>query len=364
MATTTFPRSLEMITRFLFVTVIVVVLANVAGAYTIVFRTGHRIEVPDTFEVGAVTVTYELAPGINKTLQLAMIDIAATERVNRETPGSFFKHSQKPAVASPAPPTQRASRTLTNLDLEPIRQRRIASEKEYEKRRVELGLPTIEETRQQRAEEEDETLALARQRTTEVARNEAYWRDRANALRSEFNSVDAQIAYLRSRSNQNQGPIYNNGSYPNVYGYPNIYGYPNVYGYPNSGSYPNVYGYPNNGSYPNVYGYPNTGSYPNVYGNPGVYGSYPNGQQYPSPYGRPRSRNPGAQFPTRRRPDFEVQVITPYPTPVQPYGYGNSSIQDDKLDNLMMRRADLESRWRTLEDDARKAKVPQAWLLP
>src|SRR5258706_506858 len=221
MAMKTLPRSLEMLTRLLFVTVILVALANVAGAYTIVFRDGHRIEVPAVFEAGTLTVTYELAPGINKTLQLALIDIVATERVNLETPGSFFKHSEQPAIASPAPSVQRASRTLTNLDLEPIRQRRIESEKGYEKRRIELGLPTIEETRQRREEEEEATLALARQRATEDARNEAYWRERASALRSDFNSVDAQIDYLRSRPVQNQGPIYNYGSYPNVYGYPN-----------------------------------------------------------------------------------------------------------------------------------------------
>jgi hypothetical protein len=58
-------------------------------------------------------------------------------------------------------------------------------------------------------------------------------------------------------------------------------------------------------------------------------------------------------------------VILPTPAPYQPpYVYGNSSNQDDKLDNLMMRRAVLETQWRTLEDDARNAKVPQAWLLP
>src|SRR5882762_6884727 len=125
MTTKTFPRSLEILARLLFVTVMLVVLANVAGAYTIVFRDGHRIEVPAIFEVGTVTVTYELAPGINKTVQLSLIDIVTTERVNQETPGSFFKHSEQPAIASPTPVTQRAGRTLTNLDLEPFRQRRI-----------------------------------------------------------------------------------------------------------------------------------------------------------------------------------------------------------------------------------------------
>ena len=337
MATKSFPQSRKMLTRFLFVTVILVVLANVAGAYTIVFRDGHRIELPATFEVGTMTVTFELAPRINKTLPLALIDIAATERANLETPGSFFKHAPQPAIATPAPPIQRAVRTLTNVDLEPIRQRRIESEKEYEKRRIELGLPPIEETRQQRAAEEEETLALARQRATEDARIETYWRDRASALRSDFNSVDAQIEYLRSRPVQNQRPFYN--------------------------------------SYPNVYRYPNKGSYPNVHG-------YPTGRQYPSPYDRRRSPNLGtiaaanrgvintgsgplrSQIPRRRRLDFGVQLISPDTTPYQPFVYGNSYNQDDRLDNLLMRRAELEALWRALESDARNASVPQAWLLP
>ena len=350
MTTKTFPRSLEMLTRLLFVTVTLVVLANVASAYTIVFRDGHRIEVPAVFEVANTTVTYELAPGINKTLQLALIDIVATERANLETPGGFFKHSEQPVIVSPAPPIQSVGRTLTNLELEPIRQRRIESEKGYEKRRLELGLPTVEETRRQRAAEEEETLALARQRAAEDARNETYWRDRASALRNDFSSVDAQIDYLRSRPVQNQSPIYNYGSDPNVYGYRN------------------VYGYPNNGSYPNVYG-------------------YPNGGQYPSPYERRRSRNlgtmatPGAgapnrgvintgsgslgpRIPRRRHLGVGAQLSSPYPTPYQPPVYGNSSNQDDRMDNLLMRRAELEALWRALEDDARRARVPQAWLLP
>lgn len=345
MATKVFLRSLEMFTKFLVVNVIVVVMANVAGAYTIVFRSGQHLEVPETFEVGTATVTYELAPGINKTLQLALIDIAATEAANLEMPGGFFSHSPQPAIASPAPPIQRASRTLTNAELEPIRQRRIESEKGYEKRRIELGLPTVEESRRRQAAEEEAMLAVARQRATEDARNQGYWRDRASALRSDFTSVDAQIDYLRSRSAENQSSISNYGAYPNVYG-----------------EYPNVDAYPNNGSYRKVYG------------------------RY-DPYERHRSRNPrtfvtpqrGAlnrglittgsgrlrtQTPTRRRSRFGAQLISPYTAPYQPPVYGTSYYQDDRLDNLLMRRAELEAQWRTLENDARNARVPQAWLLP
>ena len=56
------------------------------------------------------------------------------------------------------------------------------------------------------------------------------------------------------------------------------------------------------------------------------------------------------------------QVNTPYSS-ISAIVYGNSN-QDDRLDDLMMRRADLESRWRALEEDARNARVPQKWLMP
>jgi len=72
----------------------------------------------------------------------------------------------------------------------------------------------------------------------------------------------------------------------------------------------------------------------------------------------------GPQIPIRRHLGVGVQLISPYPTQYQPPVYGNSSNQDDRMDNLLMRRAELEALWRALEDDARRARVPQAWLLP
>ena len=35
------------------------------------------------------TLTYEAAPGINRTVQLILIDVPATERANNELPGDF-----------------------------------------------------------------------------------------------------------------------------------------------------------------------------------------------------------------------------------------------------------------------------------
>ena len=61
--------------------------ASAAAAYTLVMRGGRRVEVPERFLLTETTLTYETAPGISVTLQLAHVDIAATERENREARG-------------------------------------------------------------------------------------------------------------------------------------------------------------------------------------------------------------------------------------------------------------------------------------
>ncbi len=134
------------IVRFASSIFLLMAIASVATAYTLVFRDGRRFEIPSDFVVTKVTLTYEISPGFNKTLSLSLLDIPATERANNEVAGSFFKHTQKeqaPSVQSASVPTQRARTTLTNLELEPIAARRIESEKRYERRRLELGLPHL-----------------------------------------------------------------------------------------------------------------------------------------------------------------------------------------------------------------------------
>src|SRR5467141_3272154 len=136
--------SLTLLTKFVFAFVLLIVVANAAMAYTVVFRDGHKLEVPTVFIVSPSTLTYEAAPGINRTVQLTLIDVAATERANNEAPGSFFNNADR-SVAPPAPAVARhAQHTLTKLDLEPIRRRRIESEQKYEQRRIQLGLPSLE----------------------------------------------------------------------------------------------------------------------------------------------------------------------------------------------------------------------------
>src|SRR2546426_7815902 len=110
---------------------LMLMLAITASAYTLVFRDGRRIEIPSDFTLTKMTLTYEVSPGFYKTTQLIFIDVAATERANGEAPGAFFKHKEPVENSEPAalPP---ARVTVTNLDLAPFAERRIAGEKAYE----------------------------------------------------------------------------------------------------------------------------------------------------------------------------------------------------------------------------------------
>src|SRR5262245_20667925 len=143
---------------------LLLVLAITASAYTLVFRSGQRMEIPDEFTLTKTTLTYEISPGFNRTLVLTLIDVADTERANHEAPGSFFRHREEPAntAAAANEPPQRAVKTLTNIDLAQVRQRRVESEQAYEARRKELGLPTVADTRKRQDAEGDELRAQIR----------------------------------------------------------------------------------------------------------------------------------------------------------------------------------------------------------
>jgi len=201
-----------------------------ATAYTLVLRDGRRIEIPDEFILTRTTLTYELSPGFNQTMLVTLIDIQATERANNESWGSFFNHRQQaqPSNGSTAPPTRPAVRTLTNMDLDAVRQRRVESEQAYESRRKQLGLPTLEESRRRQDAESAEMGELARAKNETAARDQAYWKGRARELRNEIAMVDSQIGYLRGRIyDANEAAMRNRswvtGVYPAWGGLPNVY---------------------------------------------------------------------------------------------------------------------------------------------
>lgn len=362
------------------VVVLICAFAVAASAYTLVFRNGKRMEIPDEFTVTRTTLTYEISPGFQKTILVSLIDISATERANNEPWGSFFKRSQiaqKRAQAQqmlqPSEPAPQATKTVTNSDLAAIRQRRLESEQAYEQRRLQLGLPTVAETRLRQQEDERLFRSELRDRAAATSREESHWRGRARELRTEIATVDNQLNYVRARLNEINESSRVTGSitqvYPNwpnydpwsrnrrwgrrgrpqttppIFGPPQYpYGYPN--GYPNGYPGQNPYGYPQ-GQYP--YGYPQG---QNPYGYPGQnpYG-YPN--QYP--YGYPNQGPYG--YPNQN----------PYGYPTSPYDADKSMQHADltrRQDDLLMRRAGLMAQWRVLEDEARDARVPQIWLEP
>ncbi|HUQ33774.1 MAG TPA: hypothetical protein VM095_16755, partial [Pyrinomonadaceae bacterium] len=128
-------------------------------AYTVVLRSGRRLEVPANFTVTKLTLTYETAPGINITLLMASVDVEATERANNEPASSLLRRaqpqSQQPQAAANAAKTRArpSRRELTPRDIEAARRARAQSEQAYERRRVELNLPSLEDARRSTEEE-------------------------------------------------------------------------------------------------------------------------------------------------------------------------------------------------------------------
>lgn len=329
------------------VVLLVCACAVVASAYTLVFRNGNRIEIPDEFTVTRTTLTYEISPGFQKTILVSLIDIGATERANNEPWGSFFKRSQiaqqraqSSQTPEPLPPATPATRTVTNGDLAAIRQRRLESEQAYEKRRLQLGLPTVAETRLRQQEDERIFRSELRDRTAAHSREESYWRGRSRELRTEIATVDNQINYVRARLTEINESSRVAPSVTQVY--PN---WPNYDPWSRNGRWrgripqttPPIFG-PTQNPYP--YGYP--GQNPYGYPNQNPYG-YPN----PYPYGYPGQN--------------------PYGYPTLPYDADKSMQHADltrRLDDLLMRRAGLMAQWQALESEARDARVPQIWLEP
>jgi len=184
--------------RVLCLTLFIFVSWTIAGAYTIVFHGGKRVQIPDDFIVTSNAVIYETAPGVNVSFRLNSIDVVATERTNNEPSGSFLSRigSQRPQ-----PPTtatiRKATRTITNRDLESYERARIKSEADWETRRKELGGPSLEETRQEAARRDAALNEFIEKKKAEADAN--YWREREAELRSamalRMNAIDSRQAY-------------------------------------------------------------------------------------------------------------------------------------------------------------------------
>ena len=178
--------------KVLFAALFLTLTVSVVNAYTVVMRDGRRVEIPNEFNVTDSTLTYGVGNGMQVTIQLNTVDIAATEHANGETPGAFLRKANALAPVEPAPQTRRAGaeRSITNNDLEKFRRARVESEKDYETRSKELGLPSMEERRREVEEIQDRTIEQVRKMR---AQEEDYWRSRAEAMRAEMAARGEQL---------------------------------------------------------------------------------------------------------------------------------------------------------------------------
>jgi hypothetical protein len=327
-----------------------------ASAYTIVMRGGKRIEIPSHFTLTSSTLTYEVSSGVQVTLETAAIDIAATEKVNNEPPGSFLRRVRSASDESTAiteagvshsanPPV----RTITNRDLESTAQRRRASELAYENRRKQLGLPAAEESRRQAAAE-SEAIAnqLAKSRSADK-QSENYWRGRASALRTETSAIDAELTYFRRQLDETATANFNGSFISVTTGLPlGLLGSIGSQGQFRRGGFgrpvthrPMVFGPPRNSS--------------QVRGQIGLDRDSTRGRVFINPLGFPRSHS--GCFPY-----FAPNITMFGSTPT--YDSYDRNWLITRFNELAASRAGVNARWRELEDEARRAGAPPGWLRP
>jgi hypothetical protein len=326
---------------------LMLLLVSAANAYTIVFRDGRRVEIPADFATTATTLTYEVSEGIQITLQLAAIDIAATERANREPGGSLLRHSAKALSERKTDNSRKRSqatpRTITNRDLETFRRERIESEMLYERRRKELGLPSLEESKRRAAVEAEEAFQTIREIRSRQEESETYWRSRASDLRADLASTNARIDFMQRRLNELPQP-FSTGAFIGV----------------------SPFG---------TFARARVGNAlrPPEVPNPGVFVAPPFGPQLTARgnFGNGMSRGQVLvnREPFRGTRRFGGQSFFPFSgatavgLPFQAY---DSSLERSalitELDQLLAYRAGLEARWRDLEDEARRADVSPGWL--
>ncbi len=322
------------------------VLPVVACAYTIVLRSGRRLEIPARFTVTKLTLTYESAPGLNITLLISTIDVQGTERANNEPAGALLKRAEQPTIKTAARSARPPRRELTKQDIERGRLARAKSEQEYEQRRKELGLPSLEETRRRTEEETKRLSESSRQSQIEESQAESYWRARSTQLRTEIAALDSQITYVRARLMEI--PDYTGvGTYGFVTGVAPIF----------PARHPRA-------------------RFPVVTGNPGfMRGNSTNvqGAGFLAFGGTTQAQiqlNTGlSSGGFRRRGHLAPGIIVPsgtfYGTPYSNYDYSYERANlVSRLHELEAARTGLQARWRLLEEEARRAGAQPGWLRP
>lgn len=316
--------------------------ATMADGYTIVMRGGRLVQIPDQFTVTETSLSYQVAPTIAVTLAMAAIDVVATEQANNEAPGSLLK---RVAAGSPAAIKRSRSeyvgknaqaRTITNKELESYARVRRASEAAYEKRRIELGLPSLAESRRRAAADAESLAQLAAETLAAEQQAEGYWRERAGELRVDLAATNAQIDFLRSRLGElNASPEIGQLAI----GFSSFGGL-------NSNTLTNR----RFARRPGVFVAPSTQARFGLAGQGRVLA--------PSIV-----RSPGSGRLARTGFRGSFGAFYGWQPGAYDYGYDAAALAVE-LDRLMTNRVALEARERELQEEARRAGVPPGWLRP
>jgi hypothetical protein len=183
--------------KLLVVALVLLFSATAASAFTVVMRSGRRVEIPNTFTLSKSALTYETAPGIQVTIPLVSIDVAATERVNGQPAGSLLAISSEPTAPAEPVQTRRtpAARSITNQDLEVYRRARV----ENERQRQALGLPSVEDRRREVEEIDNRTQEQIRDMRSREELD--FWRNRAMSLETQMVATQAQISGMQNQVN-------------------------------------------------------------------------------------------------------------------------------------------------------------------
>ncbi|HEV7682121.1 MAG TPA: hypothetical protein VGO68_08375 [Pyrinomonadaceae bacterium] len=325
------------LSRIVAVVVFVGILCGAANAYTVIMRGGRQVEIPSQFVVTPSTLTYEVSPGVQVTINVAAIDIAATEKANHEVSGSLLRRIQGMSQPDANTERPRARRTITNLDLQSAMKRRLDSETTYERRRKELGLPTVEESRRQAAAEAEAIGRDLQQTRSAEQESESYWRERATALRTETTVVDAELSYVRRQLEEPFYPGVSN-SYTNFGGVPLV-----SFGGVSRGPFPQ------RAMRPQVFGAPRSSA--QAIGRIPFGGGATRGQVLVNPGRFPHARPFGSQ---------SAAPVTVFGSNYD-FSYERSALIT-RFNELSATRAGLNARWRELEDEARRAGAPPGWL--
>lgn len=357
---------------------LVLMFVTAASAYTLVMRDGRKIEIPAQFTTTKSTLTYEVSPTIHITVLIAAIDVAATERANGEAPGSLLARKTLPRTTRATVSTlvnQKAKRSVTNRDLASFARTRIQSEAVYDKRRRELGLPSIEESRLRREAEAERIRQELMAVRADQSEEESYWRTRGSELRTEIAAADAEITFVRTRLDELTGFFFSQPSFTVVTNAFPI-GFGNFGGRGNFGV--GRFGHFGRGGHrgghiarPQVFVAPR-GMQPLVArvgfrGGPirARVGINTGGFHQNFPFGRFQTRGFGRRSVAVAPSLLPFQNYTSFSSGYDAYdlSYERSALAV-RLNELVGHRAALRARWRELEEEARRAGVPPGWLRP